>query len=339
MTKRLEPRGIRPSEDIIRRRLVERRLAHELAQKNAGWFDRPSRSAVAKVGRRAFGGGFGQRPSLTSRLRDRPVAAFLAATVAGIAMIGAVGSILRLDLTLGEGGGSSAQLASTAPSAQATRTAALTGKVSPVDKGSDAINVGSTTRTAPRIVEAGQPSLRDTTGVLPPTVRTGPVAAAKGPSITNAAVAAALALRLPREAQAGSEATSQPALQSDRMMTTGSITQAVTRAPVEPEQLAGELERQADGLGGEAGASASGELAAVAPPDENHAETTVAEPAATAIVTANVNLRAGPDNDATILGVLGKGQSVTIETCDLWCKVGAGGKSGYVFKSFVDKAG
>ena len=336
MNKRLEPRGIRPSEDIIRRRLVERRLAHELAQDKSGWFSR------AKAGRqregRMLGGRLGRRPSLTTRLRERPVVAFLAATIVGIAIIGAIGSILRLDTASSGGGRAFPQIASTDASPQAS------GRPRSVDtpaldaNGSDEISVGSTTRTARDDLAASRPQLRETTGALPPSVATAPGAAQARsamhrPVISNSIVAAALALRLPQDAedhgtqiekaQTGANTAAASPLQPDLLTTTGSITRAVTEKPVAPEQLAGELQEQAAAL----------------EPDASSPATIEATAAATASVTANVNLRAKPDNDATILAVLPKGRTVTVENCDQWCEVSADGQSGYIFKSFVANAG
>ena len=333
MNKRLEPRGIRPSEDIIRRRLVERRLAHEHARKQSGWFSRVRAGNTS--GSRMLGGRIGRRPTLTTRLRERPVAAFLAATIFGIAMIGAIGSILRLDGTSDEGERASPQIAG-------NRAA------SPADLGPDDISVGSTTRSPPGVIAADRPLLRDTTGALPPSVATPTGARPASPAttaagISNEAVAAALALRLPQDAQDaqdrslqdpavkdGNDPAEAPTLQSEFLATTGSITRAVTQKPVAPDQLAGELQEQAAALDADAAPSASVSAEATAATDAE---------AAKASVTANVNLRAKPDNDATVLAVLPKGRTVTVEKCDLWCEVSADGKSGYVFKSFVDKAG
>ncbi len=328
MNKRLEPRGIRPSEDIIRRRLVERRLAHERAQKKSGWFSRAKSGDTS--GRRMLGGRIGRRAAFMTRLRKRPVAAFLAATIFGIAMIGAIGSILRLDGT---------------PGAGATPQIAGNGVASPADLSPDDISVGSTTRSPPGVIAADRPLLRDTTGALPPSVATPTGArpaspATTGASLSNEAVAAALALRLPQDAQNdslqdpaandGNDPAEAPTLQTEFLATTGSITRAVTQKPVAPDQLAGELQEQAAALDADAAPSALPSAEATAATDAE---------AAKASVTANVNLRAKPDNDATVLAVLPKGRTVTVEKCDLWCEVSADGKSGYVFKSFVDKAG
>ena len=334
MNKRLEPRGIRPSEDIIRRRLVERRLAHERAQKKSGWFSRAKSGDTS--GRRMLGGRIGRRAAFMTRLRKRPVAAFLAATIFGIAMIGAIGSILRLDGT---------------PGAGATPQIASNRAASPADLGPDDISVGSTTRSPPGVIAADRPLLRDTTGALPPSVATPTGArpaspATTGASLSNEAVAAALALRLPQDAQDAQDAQDRslqdpaakdgndpavaPTLQTEFLATTGSITRAVTQKPVAPDQLAGELQEQAAALDADAAPSALPSAEATAATDAE---------AAKASVTANVNLRAKPDNDATVLAVLPKGRTVTVEKCDLWCEVSADGKSGYVFKSFVDKAG
>ena len=343
MNKRLEPRGIRPSEDIIRRRLVERRLAHELAQEKSTWF---SLAKSARPGKgRMLSGRLGRRPSLTTRLRERPVAAFLAATIVGIAMIGAIGSILRFDMASSGGGDASTRIASDEPSSPASGPRTSNAAAAIDANGSDEISVGSTTRTAPEVVAARRPLLRETVGALPLSVAAasraaGVSAAPKGPGISNEAVAAALALRLPQDAQdqgsrgpapkESADAAVASVIPPDHLTTTGSITRAVTPEPVAPDQLAGELQEQAAALDPGAKSPAVRSPEAMAP--------SVAR-IATASITANVNLRAKPDNDATILAVLPKGRTVTVEKCDQWCQVSADGKSGYVFKSFVDQAG
>lgn len=59
--------------------------------------------------------------------------------------------------------------------------------------------------------------------------------------------------------------------------------------------------------------------------------------ASTAVANANVNMREKPENEAVILAVLGKGDAVTIVSCDGWCEVVANGTTGYVYGSFLDE--
>ena len=48
-------------------------------------------------------------------------------------------------------------------------------------------------------------------------------------------------------------------------------------------------------------------------------------------------MRAKPDNAAKVVSVLGKGRTVGIVSCDMWCEVSADGKQGFVFHKFVDR--
>ena len=59
--------------------------------------------------------------------------------------------------------------------------------------------------------------------------------------------------------------------------------------------------------------------------------------ASTAIANANVNMREKPENEATILAVLGRGEAVTVVSCEGWCEVIANGTTGYVYSSFLDE--
>lgn len=52
-------------------------------------------------------------------------------------------------------------------------------------------------------------------------------------------------------------------------------------------------------------------------------------------ITKAVNLRAGPDNGARVLGVIPARATVRIVGCKMWCTVEYGGRRGYIFKSFV----
>ena len=50
-----------------------------------------------------------------------------------------------------------------------------------------------------------------------------------------------------------------------------------------------------------------------------------------------VNMRAKPDNRAPVVAILADGLSVKVLSCDYWCEVEAGGKRGFVFKSFLTR--
>ncbi|MCB1486379.1 MAG: SH3 domain-containing protein [Bauldia sp.] len=59
--------------------------------------------------------------------------------------------------------------------------------------------------------------------------------------------------------------------------------------------------------------------------------------AGTAKVNTAVNMRSGPDNNASVVAVLAAGTTVKIEKCDYWCTIVANGKRGYVFRKFVGR--
>ena len=48
-------------------------------------------------------------------------------------------------------------------------------------------------------------------------------------------------------------------------------------------------------------------------------------------------MREKPENEATILAVLGRGEAVTVVSCEGWCEVIANGTTGYVYSSFLDE--
>ena len=52
-------------------------------------------------------------------------------------------------------------------------------------------------------------------------------------------------------------------------------------------------------------------------------------------LTAAVNLRAGPDNDAGVLTIIPAKAAVTVVDCDQWCQITYQGKKGFIYKSFV----
>lgn len=89
-----------------------------------------------------------------------------------------------------------------------------------------------------------------------------------------------------------------------------------------------------------AGTPAAGALAAGAQAGGAPAATEVASATTSAsTVTANVNMRAKPDNDASIVAVVPKGGDVGVIHCEMWCEVTAAGKRGWIFKTFVKDAG
>lgn len=83
----------------------------------------------------------------------------------------------------------------------------------------------------------------------------------------------------------------------------------------------------------------STETAAAMPaPAEDAAPEATDEPAdvRTARVKTAVNMRAGPENEATVLTVLPSGAEIgLVDGCKHWCEVTYDGRRGYVYKSFL----
>ncbi len=65
-------------------------------------------------------------------------------------------------------------------------------------------------------------------------------------------------------------------------------------------------------------------------------ETTIIPVPTPAVTTAWVNLRAGPENGADVLMVVGAGVAVQVIECDRWCHVIADGRHGWIHRDFVD---
>jgi hypothetical protein len=68
----------------------------------------------------------------------------------------------------------------------------------------------------------------------------------------------------------------------------------------------------------------------------------IAKPAAqtrSAAVTTHVNLRAGPENDASVLVIVPEGRSVEVVECAQWCEVIYDGRQGFIHRRFVTGAG
>ncbi len=62
-------------------------------------------------------------------------------------------------------------------------------------------------------------------------------------------------------------------------------------------------------------------------------------PPGPAKTTAYVNLRDGPSNKATVLAVIPTGAPITVKSCNFWCQVQVGTKSGWLYQSFVAPVG
>ena len=78
-----------------------------------------------------------------------------------------------------------------------------------------------------------------------------------------------------------------------------------------------------------------GSVAAQAPVDERPVSRDIRPGRAT--INTFVNMRSKPDNRAPVVAILADGLSVRVISCDYWCEVEAGGKRGFVFKSFVTR--
>lgn len=67
---------------------------------------------------------------------------------------------------------------------------------------------------------------------------------------------------------------------------------------------------------------------------------TVAAPAKSAIVTANVNLRAGPGTDSEVIATIPGGSRVRVASCSgEWCAVTWNGREGYAIARNLDTTG
>lgn len=337
MTGEAPGNGVRPTEEVLRQRLIARRSDYERTRGEA--------SLGGRLHRRGTERHLGPGTALSAGrgLRDfaarRPVTAYLSvAAVAGLLFGG-------LALTLSGGGetASPVRLAE-AQHAMASRTDAA------------AIASDAAERPAAEVAAeaaSGPPpaALRDEVAAIAPPAPAAPAetAARLRPassdllasqpaqeSIIADEAAAALALRLPP-----ADATLAMEEVPDRLLTTGSILPAE-----EPRVPASGLPPQSAEDGGAAegadmppedGLDTSDSPAEAAVPNEAVAALSEADSARrSATVNASVNMREAADNDATILAVLPRGSAVEIIGCDLWCEVAAAGKRGYVFKRFVD---
>ncbi|UIJ72711.1 SH3 domain-containing protein [Aurantimonas sp. HBX-1] len=327
---------MRPTEEVLRQRLIARRSDYERARGETGPGGRLNGRGTANLwvpGAAPAGG------RLRRFLMRRPVTAYLSmATVAGLLFGG-------LALALSGSGAdvpSPVRTAAVQPeeswSSPARQATAVTEKTElPVAaigaeaaSGNPAVSRPDPAVTAPVPARTAEPAarLRPASNILP---ATGP---AEGTVITDEA-AAALALRLP-PADATLAMTDVP----DRLLTTGSVPPEGGATGAGPAQGAEEAASGSGETAETAGTPApDGPKADAVPAEEEVAA--LAEPEAakrTATVNASVNMRARPDNDASILAVLPRGSAVEIIDCDQWCEVAASGTRGFVFKRFVDDA-
>lgn len=83
----------------------------------------------------------------------------------------------------------------------------------------------------------------------------------------------------------------------------------------------------------ETGEEAAGEETAEQAVEDPEPE--VAAVTRTAPVTTDVNMRAGPSNDAGVILVVRRNREVEVIGCNYWCEVIYDGKRGFIYKGFV----
>lgn len=320
----------RPSEEAIRRRLVERRSDYDRRQADTGWVDRlvQGRQPSGRLPNR------GRPPGFFTRLRRRPITAYILATIASVAIVAALTPTL---LRTSTPAGNAPQVAQSTPatSDDAAIARRMADAMAPV---------------AERVASAQTGSrLRPAIAAMPETV-------ARPPAMSEAAVAAALNLRLPPDAAQLIAAVENP----DYLSTTGSVGPIIADAdsiepprpgaidldtvaplgPIVPQVPTAQTPPSTDSAPLTVEEALRGTAPAVpvdsAPPQE---ELAAAQPedGPGGIVTASVNMRAKPENNATIVAVLEKGMAVTVIACTSWCEVSANGQRGFVFRDFVDQ--
>jgi hypothetical protein len=117
------------------------------------------------------------------------------------------------------------------------------------------------------------------------------------------------------------------------------------RAPIGVEATAAEAGVAGSGDDERAPQSGASNVTALAPDQESTAavpeprpETDVVQeppkPTRSARVSTAVNMRAGPRDEARVLGVVPANAVVQIVDCDGWCEVIYNGKSGFIYQSF-----
>lgn len=108
-------------------------------------------------------------------------------------------------------------------------------------------------------------------------------------------------------------------------------------------EKAAQVEESDSGLlayaGGEGGSDFSGSDAAMRRPMQIVLPAELPEQpessTRTASVNAPVNMRKGPGSKHGVMMVIPRRAKVEVYDCDLWCKVGYEGRTGYIYKSFV----
>jgi hypothetical protein len=126
-------------------------------------------------------------------------------------------------------------------------------------------------------------------------------------------------------AQAGQAPTAQPGVPANAAAPADDPVLAY--APTEPA-AAGPFEAAAPPLA--APPRPRQEQAAAPPNNPNPATGTVSATARTW-----VNMRAGPDNEAAVITVVGQGDRVQVVACNYWCEVVYNGQTGWIYQDFL----
>ncbi|MEH6717920.1 MAG: SH3 domain-containing protein [Aurantimonas endophytica] len=314
---------VRPTEEVLRQRLIARRSDYERSRGEAGIGGRLNQRGTTNLwvpgADRPVGG------HLRRLLTRRPVTAYLSmATVAGL-IFGGLALMLSDDRS---DAGSTVRVAETttaAPSPASPETAAGTVRASdlPVaDIGAVAAS-GTPATTRDPVIAAAAPVMTETAERLRPASDDLPASEATSGTIITDEAAAALALRLPP-----ADDTLAMAEVPDRLLMTGSVLPADDAGS--PQPAAGNTTETAAGEDTSTTQTVAEEAAAE--------EETPDAASRAATVNASVNMRERPENDATIVAVLPAGSAVEIIDCDQWCEVAASGARGFVFRRFVDDA-
>ena len=321
---------VRPTEEVLRQRLIARRSDYDRARGEAGLGGRLNQRGTANLWVP------GAELPVTSRLRSfvtrRPVTAYLSvATIAGLVFGG-----LALTLSGNEDTASPVQLAESRPAAPPEAEPAVAASDAPrlpvADIAAEATSGIPATALRDQMAANAVPASPAGTGTatrLRPASDDLPISGGMRETPITDEAAAALALRLPP-----ADDTLAIAEVPDRLLTTGSVLPADDASG--SQQSAGD-DTAANGTANEPAVAGTATDEAAA----GNAAASVEEPEIaprSATVNASVNMRESPENDATILAVLPAGSAVEVIDCAQWCEVAASGTRGFVFRRFVDGA-
>jgi hypothetical protein len=124
----------------------------------------------------------------------------------------------------------------------------------------------------------------------------------------------------------------QPDLATDRETIEFGLSEPPAPGDTSDEASAEGIEEAADDALDEALEQATAAAAEDAVEDP---EPEVAAVTRTAPVTTDVNMRAGPSNDAAVILVVRRNREVEVIGCRYWCEVIYDGKRGFIYKGFV----